>query len=230
MKMLFLHGAGGTGTAFSNQIAEFAGAEAMVLPGHGDGGDGPDSIGGFAGAVAARLDALDWSDVLLCGHSMGGAIALETALRGNSRIAGVVAIGSGARMRVAPAFLEAMERDFPAAARTFASSFFARAGQADVDAAVATMLEVGAARTLRDLRAVDAFDVTARLSELSVPLLAITGERDVLTPPKYALFLADRVPAGEARIVADAGHFVMMERPEETNAAIRAFADRIADR
>jgi 3-oxoadipate enol-lactonase len=92
---------------------------------------------------------------------------------------------------------------------------------------VATMLKVGQAQTLRDFRACNAFDATERIASLRVPLLALTGERDVLTPPKFAQWFADRVPGAQARILPDAGHLAMIERPEETNAALRAFEERL---
>ena len=63
--------------------------------------------------------------------------------------------------------------------------------------------------------------MAAEAQKLGVPLLAVTGDRDVMTPPKFAQWLADRVPGAAARIVAGAGHLVMIERPAETNAAIR---------
>ncbi|HTU83502.1 MAG TPA: alpha/beta hydrolase [Candidatus Acidoferrales bacterium] len=230
MTLLFIHGAGGDARAFLNQIAVFSDAVAMTLPGHRGDAGGPDSIAAFADHVVGQLDRYRWPSVVLCGHSMGGAIALETALRGDPRVAGVVTIASGARMRVAPAFLESMEGDFPSAARSFASYFFAHPDPYAVDEAVATMLAVGAEQTLRDLRACDAWDATERLGGLRVPLLAVGGDRDKLTPEKFVRFLADRVPDGEARILEETGHFAMVERPDETNAAIRAFVERIARR
>ncbi|MEO7202883.1 MAG: alpha/beta fold hydrolase, partial [Candidatus Tumulicola sp.] len=63
-----------------------------------------------------------------------------------------------------------------------------------------------------------------RLHELRVPVLVVTGSRDAMTPPKYAQSLADRVPLGSARIIPDAGHFAMIERPDEVADAIAAFA------
>ena len=96
-----------------------------------------------------------------------------------------------------------------------------------IEAAVNQMLAVGQVQTLRDFRACDAFDASERLAALPVPLLAIAGASDALTPPKFAHFLADRVPVGSARIVDGAGHFAMVERPEETSALIRAFVARI---
>jgi pimeloyl-ACP methyl ester carboxylesterase len=59
-------------------------------------------------------------------------------------------------------------------------------------------------------------------------LLALTGVADRLTPPKFAQFFADRVEGARARILPEAGHLLMLERPNETNAEIRAFAEQFA--
>ncbi len=227
MTYVFLHGSGCTGEVFAAQTAAFPGSIALTLPGHTVPG-APASIAEFADAVSQELAARDVRGAILAGNSLGGAIALELALRREPRVCAVVAIGSGAKLRVAPQILEGLERDFPAAARELAPWFFADPTPERVDAAVDLMLRVGAAQTIRDFRACDAFDVTGRLGEIALPVLALTGEHDRLTPPKYATFVADRVPGAEARIVARAGHLAMTERPDETNAALRAFADRIA--
>ncbi len=161
---------------------------------------------------------------MLCGHSLGGAVALELALRHSGRVRGVVMLDSGSRLRVAVSIFEDLASDFPAAAARLAQFFFASPGAARVDAAVADMLTVGQEQTIRDFRACDAYDAGPRLEQLGVPLLAVTGERDVMTPPKYALSMVDRVPSGTARIIPDAGHFAMIERPDDVAGAIAAFA------
>lgn len=131
-------------------------------------------------------------------------------------------------MRVAPAFLDGLQSDFEATARTIAGYFFAQPSAERIDRAVEYMRSVGQAQTLRDFRACDAFDALERLGDVGVPLLAITGEADKMTPPKFALALADRVPGAQARIVPGAGHFVMAERPAETNEMISAFLAGLA--
>jgi 3-oxoadipate enol-lactonase len=105
--------------------------------------------------------------------------------------------------------------------------FFAAPSPAMIESSVTEMLQVGQAQTIADFRACDAFDATERLANLALPLLALTGEQDRLTPSKFAAFLADRVPGAEARILPEAGHLAMVERPDETNAALRAFVDRL---
>lgn len=223
MRLIFIHGAGCTSAAFEAQLAAFDGALAVTLPGHAGEGGGPSTIDEFADLLEPAIDARSGDDAIVCGHSMGGAIALTLGLRDLPRIRGIIVIGSGAKLRVAPALFEALERDFPAGAHALAGSYFADPTPARVAAATALMLAVGQAQTIRDFRACDAFDARERLARLRVPLLALTGDRDVLTPPKFAQFLADRVPAGSARILTGAGHFAMIERPDETNERIRAF-------
>jgi pimeloyl-ACP methyl ester carboxylesterase len=224
MTLAFVHGAGCTPAAFGDFPQRFAGSVTLALPGRCGDASSPSSVEAFADFVAGSLAGFG-DDIVLCGHSMGGAVALEATLRGGvTGIRGLVLLGSGSRLRVAPAIFEQLEADFAAAARRLAGWFFADPTPERLDAAVADMLVVGQAQTVRDFRACDAFDAGPRLHELRVPVLAVTGARDAMTPPKYAQSLADRVPSGSARIIPDAGHFAMIERPDEVADAIAAFA------
>jgi pimeloyl-ACP methyl ester carboxylesterase len=222
LNWIFIHGAGCTGAVFAAQTAALGGV-AIDLPGHAAPG-APSSIRECSDAVFAELDARGLHDVILCGSSMGGAIAIECALRHDPRVRGIALLGSGAKLRVAPSIIQGIERDFENTARTAASYFFSEATPERVDAVVAMMRAVGAEQTARDYRACDAFDRTGDLEKIDVPVVAITGEHDVMTPPKFAHFIAERVPHGSVTIVPDAGHLVMIEQPGRTNDALRAFA------
>lgn len=227
MKLVFIHGAGSDGSVFSAQTETFANSVAVNLPGHSrDGHAG--SIEAFADDVAAQLHDLGLGDVILAGSSMGGAIALELALRKLTSVKAVALLGSGARLRVSPAIFTAIDADFDAATPAFAGYFFHEHRPEWIDGAAALMRKIGARQTKADFMACNAFDVAGRVAEIRVPLLALTGEKDVMTPPKFAEFLADRVPGAQARIVPDAGHLLFIERPTETNEALRAFVSQIA--
>ena len=223
--LVFVHGAGCTGASFEHQTAYFAQSSAPNLPGHGCAGDAH-SVADFSDFMEAYLAEHRLREVILCGHSLGGAIALEVGLRRNDRVRALVVLGSGSRLRVAPAFLEGLRNDFEATTCTLARSMFAAPTAQRVDDVVATMKLAGS-QTVRDFEASNAFDVTERLAQLAVPLLAVTGANDVLTPPKYAEFLAGRVPRGQVRIIPGAGHLVMVERSAETNDAIGDFVAKL---
>lgn len=222
MTLVFLHGAGCTGEVFAAQRAAFPNAHAPNLPGHLCPG-APATIAQFAKAVDAYVREQRLDDAVLCGHSMGAAVAIETALRRPAWLRAAVLLGGGARMRVAPAFLGGLQNDFEATARTIAGYFYADRTPERIERAFDMMCAVGKDQTLRDFRACDAFDALERLGGITVPVLAVTGDADKLTPPKHAGALADRVPGAQARIIASAGHFVMAERPTETNESIAAF-------
>lgn len=226
MTLVFIHGAGFTGACFERQLAAFPGSHAPSMPGHCEPG-APATIEDLALSIAFFGAHNDLCDIVLCGHSLGGAVALHIALEGLLPLRGLVLLGSGAKLRVAPAVLDGVAADFPKAARELAGHFFAEPAHDLVEWATATMLTVGGAQTLRDFQACNTFDVLDRLTEINVPLLALTGESDVMTPPKYAQTFADRVAGAQTRIIPGAGHFVMVERPRETNEAIGAFLSEI---
>jgi pimeloyl-ACP methyl ester carboxylesterase len=84
--------------------------------------------------------------------------------------------------------------------------------------------------TLNDLRACDTFDVMDRLGEIRLPLLALCGDEDTMTPPKYSHFLAEKIPTARAVVVSGGTHMVFAEKPAEVNAAIDEFVREIQSR
>lgn len=224
--LVFIHGAGCTGGVFAAQTSAFAGSQALTLPGHATPGE-PESIAEMADAVADALRERGIDDAILVGNSMGGAIALELALRHEPWLRAVALVGSGAKLRVSAAIFDAIRADFPAAVTMLTGYFFAEPREDLAGPIAAEMLRVGREQTLRDFAACDGFDVSARLGEIDIPVMALTGERDVMTPPKFAALLADRIPGGISRILPGAGHLAMVERPNETNEALRAFVTTI---
>ncbi len=222
VSLLFIHGSGFTATVFEAQHHAFAGSRAVNLPGHLSPGT-PSSVGEFADYLEQYITAASLESTVVCGHSLGGAIALELALRRVPQVAALVLLGAGARLRVAANLLEGLQHDFAQTARKIAGQLYADPSSPLVAQAVASFESVGESQTLRDFKACNAFDVTADLSSVRVPVLAITGDRDVMTPPKYAHALAEAVLDGTVRIIGNAGHMVMQEQPAETNIALKNF-------
>ncbi len=77
-----------------------------------------------------------------------------------------------------------------------------------------------------DFRACDEFDVMDRLSAIVVPVLIISAEDDLLTPPKYGDFLEKNIPNADRAHIMDAGHLAPLEKPQEVTQAIFKFLDR----
>ncbi|MEO1659203.1 MAG: proline iminopeptidase-family hydrolase [Pseudomonadota bacterium] len=69
------------------------------------------------------------------------------------------------------------------------------------------------------------FDLTARLAEIDVPTLFVTGEFDEARPQTIEGF-ADLVPGAEFRVIPGVGHASISRGPEQYRDMVRAFLDR----
>jgi pimeloyl-ACP methyl ester carboxylesterase len=228
--LLLVHGAGATRLDWPASIRRLPGAEVLAidLPGHGDSpGAGGDQIGAYRERVLAFLDALRVERATWVGHSMGSAIALSASLESRERVAALVLVGSGARLRVHPAILElvAKEESLPEAIELFASACFGSgSAQRTIEPWRARLAD---SRGLRDdLRACDGFDVMGRLAEVTCRTLVVCGQDDRMTPIKYSRYLADEIAGAELCLVPNAGHMVMLEKPRAVAEAVRAFLAR----
>jgi pimeloyl-ACP methyl ester carboxylesterase len=223
-----VHGTGGAGNVWVRQLeglADVAHVVAPDLPGHGQsGGVVARSIAESADFVARFLDALGLPRVIIGGHSMGGAIAQQFAVTHPGRTIGVILVGTGARLRVLPRLLELLAGDYPEGVRLLVQMALASDAPADLRASVHRLtLANHEPVVLRDLQACDAFDVMGRIAEIAVPTLAICGEEDQLTPPKYSRFFGEQIRGCRVAVVPGSGHYVQVERPDATTAALRDF-------
>ena len=223
MTLVFVHGSGGSAESFHYQLAAFPDSRAVTLPGHPDGELLP-SIAMCADWLHAEIARLGLVDVILAGHSLGGGIALRYALDRPEQLRGLVLLGSGARLKVHPRYLEPLEAAVADPARWNAAG----GGFERVDAELAAVLnrrriENGPRAMLNDMRACNDFDVMADIGNIHLPTLALVGSEDVMTPPKYATFLAASMPNCRIEVIDGATHYGFAEQPEAFNAAIQRF-------
>jgi pimeloyl-ACP methyl ester carboxylesterase len=185
-----VHGTGGVWMRQLEELADVARVVAPDLPGHGrTGGSLPRRIAESADWVARFLDVIGLDRVVIGGHSMGGAIALQFALSRPERVAGLALIGTGARLRVLPRLLELLATAYPEGVDVLMAMALAASAPGELRASLHRQtLTNRPSVVLADLQACDAFDALARLGEITAPTLALCGMEDQLTPPKYARF------------------------------------------
>jgi len=226
-ELVLVHGAGGSRLHWPAELRCMSEAtvRTLDLPGHGRSrGEGCKTVGGYAEAVIAFLDGTQVDQAVIAGHSMGGAIAQTLALQHPDRVAALVLIATGARLRVAPAILDGIQGDFEGTVNLITQhAWSSNADPSMKELGRAALRNAGPDVLLGDFLACDQFDVMDRLAEISVPTLVISGTADVLTPLKYGRFLADQLPRAQLVTVEGAGHMVMPEQAEEVADAIREF-------
>lgn len=225
MKPVFIHGAGSSGLAFYYQLQHFPTAAAIDLPGHPEGTPCA-SIDGYLEWARGFIAGRNYRDIVLGGHSMGGAIAMLYARRYPAELRGLILIGTGARLRVHPDYLQLCREPGAANAEwqaTRSAQYYAGVEPGLRQAMEQRSAAVGPAVELNDLLACDRFDMMGEVANIRVPTLVICGAEDEMTPVKYADYLADRIPGAQKAIIPDAGHFVPLQQPQAVNAAIADF-------
>jgi pimeloyl-ACP methyl ester carboxylesterase len=225
--VVFVHGAGGTHQPWLHQVRDLPGAPSYApdLPGHGRSeGPGRDRIPAYGDWLVGFLDEARLQQAVLFGHSMGGAIVLDVALRYPQRVAGLGLVASGARLRVAPALLDALRQDPKTGVQLITDWAFGPEAPEEMVRLARRQMDLIAPDVLYgDFVACDDFDLTARLAEIRVPTFVLCGTQDRMTPVKYATYLRDQIAGATLTLVEGAGHMVMLEQPQAVTRALDTF-------
>lgn len=224
MKLVFIHGAGGSSLSFYYQLRHFRNSKAIDLPGHPT-GKACTSIEGYLEWVRGFNTARRYKDVVLCGHSMGGAITQLYALRYPEELRGIILIGTGARLRVHSDFLNRCKD--PGDGNTDwmeGQKEYYKGVESDINQVLLRRAtEVGPAVDFNDLKACDRFDVMDEVKNISLPTQVMCGSDDVMTPVKYSNYLAKNIKNAWEEIIPGGSHFVQLEKYQQVNEQIERF-------
>ncbi|MFT3775030.1 MAG: alpha/beta fold hydrolase [Minicystis sp.] len=241
--IVLLHGRGNAATSWYPllpALATMGRVLAVDLPGFGashghhfDGGGVEAAIDFFAGPIESWLLAEGVTAPAIVGHSLGGLVTLELALRRRVAPRAIVPIapmGTGPEISLAARlfFRAGPER----LARALGSTLFARlTGSTDPRAAALSfeLLTVPGGR--RD--AVAAFDTLVplagpaphrrdRLGSIDIPALILAGDHDEVFPAPLFIAAAATLPRGELRLLP-LGHSPHTEAPDRVLPVLRAF-------
>ncbi len=229
--VIFCHGSGGGHHHWLFQIRDLkkpVNPLAVDLPGHGSSeGEPMNSVAAYRDWLNRFRQAAGIENFIPAGHSLGGAIAIDYALHYPGQIMGLILVGTGSRLRVLPAFLDALrEGTVPPDFADFlygpdAADDLREKGREEVKSCSPDLYYA-------DLSACDHFDVSSELPGIDKPALIICGTEDRLTPVKYSRFLEEKIPWSRIEIIEGAGHMVMLEKPAQVNRAITRFVEELA--
>ena len=236
--LVLVHGAAEDSRTWQAQLAALAGELTVVAwdePGAGRSSDVPAGfeLADYADCLAALIEQLALGPAHVAGLSWGGTVVQELYRRRPELVATLILVDTYAgwkgslseeELRARIAFvreeLAAPDEDFdPTLPALFAGDPPAEAAalleqmNADVrPASLRAQLAVMAEADLRDL-----------LPRIDVPTLLIWGEQDARSPLSVARQFEQAIPDAELVVIPDCGHVSNLERPEQFNAAVRAF-------
>jgi len=231
--LVFIHGAGGDKTQWEIQKTYFqkhgCGVIVLSLPSHGLSPPSESlSMDNYVEAIHELIVNQELENVILIGHSMGGAIALQFVLQSpKSIIDKLILIGTGAKLEVAPAFFEAIKTDFNRFLELLARVAYHENTTANIKQKnEEAQRRIGGMIFLQDFKICDLFDIRSELHKITNQTLIIVGQDDQMTPVKYSTFLHENIMNSQLAIMPEAGHYVFQEKALAVNKQIYKFISK----
>lgn len=219
--LLLSHGVIENSTSFDDVVAHLADRFRVISydargRGESSGGDAPFGFAELADDVEALARHLGLGSFVHAGHSMGGRVVLEHAVRHPKRVSGLVVISARAEAPSAAgqarleALIESVRQEGSGAGvgmwTSPADSYYPRA-RAISDANP----KDGTIQALAALVAMDSF--IPRLASVGVPTLVVAGDRDV-DYLHSAEIMAEQIPGASLQVLTGIGHFPNLECPK----------------
>lgn len=218
---------------------------ALDFLGFGDSGSRTEefSVSNFVLMVNEFMERLAIKKAPLVGHSMGGTVALSTAINYPEKVVKVIVIGSpiqGASLSPllrlaayrgwvglserAPALYHVFQAGFLPFLRGYAY-FMAKDGKMVGDMLMADVAKLGAAPFFESIGTLRQTDLRPRVGELQLPVLGIYGKKDIIVDPKQAKVLKQALPTSQIAWFENSGHFPMIDESTRFHETVRSFLD-----
>ena len=223
-QLVFLPGLAADAVMWQDQLAAMpAHLHAVVSDVHSRHASLPD--------MARRLLHEHEGELILCGASMGGMLAMELVRQAPQRVKALALLGTSARPET-----DAMRTLREAAITLFQQGSIDDVLQANLPLAfhpsrsedlmlrqsyLDFVRRAGARQLIRQNRAVMArADARLHLAAVDCPTLVMCGDSDQLTPPECSREIAQLIKGAKFVMLRQCGHMLTMERPAEVNAAL----------
>lgn len=233
---VFLHGFNGSSKSWACQFAVFTDRQLLAIDAPGFGASHPidGGMAAIADEVAALLDYLGIKDAVIIGHSMGGMMAQVLAARHPSCCAGLVLSCTHkgrAQPLDSPLSADVVRRLADRATLDDAAYGHLRVSSM-LDGAIAPEVFEFLAMVAGEIRpegircggwAMQILDTTALLKKITIPLMILSADRDIVVKPEALAALQVDLPQAMTVQLAGVGHAPYCEDATAFNAAIDRF-------
>jgi proline iminopeptidase len=189
--------------------------------------------------------------IVVFGHSYGGFLALDYALRYPEKVAALVLCSTAASATHAPTALQlaasrgmpealaelqrglvepaGSDAEFAASWRTVVPLYFHRQDPHRAAAVFAETIFSAEGYNRAFFHWLGGFDVRERLREIEVPVLVLSGADDWIMPPQLAgNELTEGLPHAEQVVFEHSGHFPFIEEPERFTEVVTIWLRKVA--
>lgn len=176
--------------------------------------------------VIAEMEEIP-GPLVMAGHSLGGAVALEVAVARPDLVAALILVSTGARLPVPQDAIDRIDTDFEGECARMVEQSWLHHDADLIRRGTNSVISMGPESLLADYLSAKAHDVRGRLGNIEVPALIIAGEEDPLVPAWLSEELADELADPTVAVIADTAHVPQLERPDAIDLLIAAFLARL---
>jgi pimeloyl-ACP methyl ester carboxylesterase len=249
--VIFLHGFGVSTYSWRHLVAPLSRQHKLILidlKGFGKSPkpkDGRYGIQDQAELVYQFIIRHDLNRLTLVGHSMGGGVALVTAIklleREPKRLASLVLIDSAAYRQDLPSFIDILRTpvvgplafsllsDKKKVRMILEKAYYddKRITKEQINAYAKPLSSPGGEyaliKTARKMIPRNIDEITAKYKNIAIPTLILWGRQDKIVPLKFGKKLNQDIPNSHLVIIDKCGHMPHEEKPEESLRAISTF-------
>lgn len=237
--VLLLHGLGANGSSWTLQFDPLIKSGFRPLapdtPGFGDSPyDGKGwSIPRVAASMAEFLQEMNVVPSHVVGISMGGTIAQQLTLDFPQLVRKLVLVNTFSVLRPKrlsgwlyffQRFVLVHSLGLPTQAKFVSRRIFPREDQQVLRDLLIDQISRTDPRAYRAaMRSLGLFNSSKRLSEIKIPTLVVTGERDTTVPLESQRLLAVRINGAQQSVIPGAGHAVSVDHPDQFNMILLDF-------
>jgi 2-hydroxy-6-oxonona-2,4-dienedioate hydrolase len=232
-------GGGGYFAAQTARLARFFDVICPDLPGFAGSASqqAEMTVPGLSRSLVGLLDELGVEQFALLGHSLGGSVALQTALDHPQRVDKLVLYATGSTGNLPKRFesvddtINRIQSDgIEATAKRIAATWFVEGTRAPMyDFCVAAAGKPDQAAAVKAMKNLPAWDVTDRLAELKMPVFVICGDRDRSYGLEDTLAMARCIAASQFCVIPNCAHATHLEAPEVFTDLLATFLLQKAD-
>jgi len=228
--IIFIHGSGEHSFVWDEQLERLKTDFKLIaidLPSHGKSDKFEMlSLDVYVKAIKNLIKELELNKVILCGHSLGGAVAQKYYFEYPSDVSGLILCSTGAKLRVLPVILENTLNNFKTFIKNVpVGAFYRNTKEKLKKSYVEEIAKIEPHVVHMDFKICDNFDIMDKIDKIDVPCLIIVGNADKLTPLKYSEYFNKKIQNSTLKVISKAGHSVMIEKPIEVNRVIKNFIE-----
>lgn len=241
--VVFIHGFPFDHTIWENQIDALKDEYYCVaydVRGLGESyvGDGQYTMEAYVDDLFSVVNELNLHKPILCGHSMGGYIALRAVEKRQDKFGGLILCGTkseaddnSAKLKRAASIDQINTEGLIKFVDPFVTNCFAEETPKEEEKLFLDTLfrahkndPIGVKGALIAL--VSRTDTSSFLPHIKIPTLVLSGSFDKISPPSLMRTLSEKIPNSEFAIIPQSGHMSVIENPDCVNDLILGFLKR----